>query len=673
VEVILDFETINCGGVDLTVVGSTVYAQHPLTEVVSLTFSAMGQIEIWTPQQPNGYLNGLVQADAIFIAHSAGFEKDIWRYIMVRVYGFPDIPNERWRDTQAVCAWKAIPIALEPACDLLELENRKDPLGHKLMRSLNKPNKQGEFEDARNPQVLRSVYTYNTRDILCQSELHSRIGVLRPKELSIWQLDQTINERGIRIDTDYCRAAMEVVRKASVPLLREFEELTGLRPGQRDKILGWAEQNGQPLPDLTKETVEHWIGGEDAPAWEPSRLPPRIARALRLRQLVNHSSTKKLQRMIDCTAEDGRAHRLIHYHGAGTGRWTGRLFQPQNFPRGTVRVDGKPPDPEVLVAAIMTGDDKYVEDVIGAPAIECVASGLRHALVSRRGHVFNSGDFVGIECRLDLALAGQQDRCAQLAAGQDVYCDMANEIYGREITKADIEQRQTGKNTVLGCGFQMGKNKFCQRYVPECSCRGMGVCQNPDGDTNRFAGTVIRTYRQEWAPLVPKLWRGLENAALTCVQTKRETEAYGVCFRIANQWLAADLPSGNTLWYYQPKLIQKKMPWTDDDGDPVIRPAWQFCSWSGERGNLQITDAYGGFITENVCQAMARELMVDAMFRCEKENFPIVLTVHDEILTEPKHGDLKTLEQIMTCRPSWAERIQVPIQIEAWEGDRYRK
>lgn len=669
-DIVLDFETVNYGGVDLTKVGSTVYAQHPLTEIISCTFQAEGEVYLWTPECSPATLSWYVSnPHCIFIAHSAGFEKDIWRYIMVETHGFPPIPNERWRDTQAVAAWKALPQALEPLADVLELEHRKDPNGHKLMRSLAKPDKSGCFIRGSD-----EVYSYNRSDILCQSDLHRRLGPLSPSELQVWQLDQTINERGIRIDTDFCRAALRVVERASVPLLNEFHSLTGIRPGQRDKLIEWLETQGVYVNDLTKERVATLIGPEDAPFTE-YEIDPKAARALRIRQLVNHSSTKKLQRMLDCTAFDGRAHRLLQYHGTGPGRWAGRLFQPQNFPRGTVRIDGEAPDPQLLVDAIMTGDPDYVETVIGSPAIECVASGLRHALIAAEGKTFNSGDFARIQCYLVLALAGQHDKCDLIAAGDDPYCDMASQIYRREITKRDKEERQTGKNTVLGCGFQMGPDKFCQQYVQECQCRGTnGPCQfDPVPDCRRFAASTINAYRKEWAPRIPQLWSALEDAALTTVLTKRQHDAYGVSFSIQDRWLTATLPSGNTLWYFDPKAIQKTMPWTDYEGDPVVKTAWRFKSWSGERGQLQLTDAYGGIITENVIMGMERALVVNAMFRCEREGFPVVLTGHDEILTEPERGDLKALEQIMTCRPAWAEAIRVPIQIEAWQGDRYRK
>lgn len=669
-DIVLDFETENCGGVDLTKVGSTVYAQHPLTNVISCTYESTEGTEVWTPQDGSYFLWGYAKdPKCIFIAHSAGFEKDIWQYVMVEVHGFPPIPNERWRDTQAVCAWKALPLGLEDAADALTLDNRKDPDGHKLMRSITKPDKQGAFNLG--PEKLSQIYEYNKRDILCQSELHGRLGILPPKVLAQWQRDQTINERGIRIDLDYCHAALRVVEAASQPLTREFNALTGLNPGQRDRLIEWLETRGVYVRDLTKERVATLIGPEEAPFTEYT-IDPKAARALRIRQLINHSSTKKLARMIGCVARDGRAHRLLQWHGTGPGRWAGRLFNPQNFPRGTVRIDGKPPSPQVLVNAIMTGDPEYVEAVIGSPAIECVASGLRHGMVAGAGRVFNSGDFARIQCYLVLALAGQYDVCERIEAGFDPYCDMATQIYGREITKRDTEQRQTGKNTILGCGFQMGPSKFCQKYIPGCQCRGMGgQCSAKDDETYLFAERAIRAYREKTAPMVPKVWRGLEYAALATVQTRQPHDAYMVAFSMADDWLVADLPSGDRLWYFKPRLISKEMPWTDEDGDPIYKPAWKFTSF-GATGASTV-DAYGGIITENVVMALEVALVNEAIAKCEANGFPVVFTGHDEILAEPATSDLKALEQIMTDRPDWAKRLKVPIQIESWDGDRYRK
>ncbi len=665
-EIVLDFETENCGGVDLTVVGSSVYAQHPLTNIISLTWQFEDCEPVcWSPGSDVGWLlyHNAESSNTIWVAHSAGFEKDIWREIMVKVHGFPDIPNDRWRCAQASAAYHAVPMGLEKLCDALETTHRKDPGGHKLMKSVSRPNEQGEYNF--DVTTLQSVYVYNKTDIFAQAEVHGVLGGLSPSELRVWQLDQRINERGIGVDARFCHAAIRVVERASVPLLREFEGLTGLRPGQRDKLLGWLRSRGADLPDLKKTTVDALIGSEEQPRWEVADLPRQAARALRLRQLVNHSSTTKLERMIGCTGSDGRARRLLQYHGAGPGRWAGRLFQPQNFPRGTVRIDGKPPNPDLLVAAIMSGDPEYVEAVIGAPAIECVASGLRHALVAGRGRVFNSGDFSGIECRIDLALAGQHDKCAMLAAGNDVYCDMAGKIYGRPITKADVEQRQIGKNTVLGCGFQMGWQTFTDRYLTHML------------EPKEFAKTVIKAYRTEWAPLVPKLWKALEGAAMQAVVTRQKADAYGVEFQLVTKgkhtWLTATLPAGNILWYFNPRLAMKEMPWVDDEGNPVYKQAWVFSSWGGENGQHQRIAAYGGLITENVVQALARQLMVGAMYLCEDHGFPIVLTCHDEILTEPETGDLKALEQIMITLPDWAKAMKVPVQIEGWECERYRK
>jgi DNA polymerase len=308
----------------------------------------------------------------------------------------------------------------------------------------------------------------------------------------------------------------------------------------------------------------------------------------------------------------------------------------------------------IVVDAIMTGDWHYVEAIVG-PAIETVASGLRHALVAAEGDEFVCGDFASIEARIVLALAGQHDKTALLASGADVYLDMAGAIFGRPVVKSETPLRQIGKNTVLGCGFQMGAAKFLARY-----------CQ---GRTLEFAKSVIDAYRTVWAPLVPKLWYGLQDAATRAVWDRTPNEAFGVVYALEDRWLTALLPSGRKLWYYNPQPVTRAMPWDKND----IRPAFTYQAW--KNGHLVTVTAYGGLLTENVVQALARDLLVSAMFKCRAENIPIVLTVHDEILAEvdKRRQAEQMLKQIMEDRDPWAIELKVPVLSECWSGGRYHK
>ncbi len=251
-------------------------------------------------------------------------------------------------------------------------------------------------------------------------------------------------------------------------------------------------------------------------------------------------------------------------------------------------------------------------------------------------------------------MAGQHDKTAMMAGGADVYLDMAEDIYSApkgSLTKADIEKRQAGKNSVLGCGFQMGALKFHARYCPE--------------QPFEFAERVVQTYRKVWAPLVPRVWYALGDAAVEACQYERAREAYGVEYYLRSGFLCARLPSGwQTLWYQNPAV-----QWDER----FEKWAWSYSAWQG--GNERRVRAYGGLLTENAVQALARGLLVGSMQRVEAAGMPIVLTVHDEIVSEVDAGsaDQAAFEQIMAERSPWAVAMQIPVQVEGWSGDRYRK
>ena len=658
---ILDFETASAA--ELKKVGAYRYSEDITTEVLCLGYSVEGQRSwLWKPGDSLEHLISLAKDPSImFVAHNAGFEKAIWRNIMVPIYGLPDVPNTRWDDTLACCAMKAIPLDLDHAVTVLRLPVRKDKEASNFTKRLSKPNRKGYYD--RSEQSLKRVYTYCEGDIEAEETLRSRLGVLPSGERNVWLLDQRINERGIFLDLEFIAASQKIVDDASGPLIAEFTHITGLKPSQAVKVKEWVHAQGVWIDNLSKEVVTALIGsidGEDEDAEEVDlslvSLPAHVKRALHIRGLVGSASVKKLKRMQQCVGLDGRVRGTMQYHGAGPGRWAGRLFQPHNFPRGTIKdASGDKFEPDVLVNAIMTGDYKSVERDIG-PAVETVVSSLRHSIKAAPGKVLLSGDFAGVEARLVLAASGQHDKTAIMAAGQDVYCDMAASIYKRVIDKKkDPEERQVGKNSVLGLGFGMGWRKFKMKY-------GQGLSEE-------FCQGIVRTYREDWAGCVPSMWRGLEAAALNTVRTGKPHDAYGVLYEIDSLWLTARLPSGRKLWYFGPQIVKRVMPWDDTD----VRQAWTYHAM--KRGQWKTLDAFGGLLTENVIQGLARDLMVDSMFKLEKNGFPIILTVHDEIVCEPliADADEKAFKQIMREIPEWAKRMQVPISVETWCGDRYRK
>lgn len=693
---LIDFETASSA--DLKKAGAWCYAESPTTEILCLGYTDGRAEVVLTPEDistAQGYVNNrgyklwelVLDPECMFIAHNVLFEKRIWREIMVLQFGWPDIPDDRFHDILAVCAMKALPLKLERAASVLRLSQQKDTEGTKATVALSRTNKKGYHD--RSEEKLARVYSYNAQDLRAELALHRRVRGLGASERRVWLLDQAINARGVRLDMDFVSAAQTVCDQSAKPLTKRFTDLTGIKPTQRDKLMFWLQCNGANLPDLKKETLDKILGDDDGQEAEDTlaetgdeepeahyALPDICREALGIRRILGSASIKKLASMPLCCASDGRAHGLLQYHGAGPGRWAGRLLQPHNFPRPSLRVsvgsnaegteEFEGHNPDQLVAAILTRDAEYVRAFFGEP-IEAVASGLRHTLIAARGHCFEVGDFSAVEARIVLALAGAHSALAIMKDDtRNVYCEMAGKIFSLEVPTGDKEvikawknanlfEYTIAKNTVLGCGFQMGAKKFKARYA--------------QGHPDEFAEKCIAAYREDFAPEVPKLWEELGKAAIRTVWDRTAHEAYGVLYQLEDGFLTARLPSGRKLWYYDPKAEMLPMPWDPED------KRQGFTYTAQKTGRIIRVKGYGGLLTENVVQALARDLLVHGMFNAEQDGHPVVLTVHDEIICEVPEwqADAKLLEQYMTSMPQWAKELGVPVNAECWTGDRYRK
>lgn len=686
--VVPDFETVSA--IDLKKGGAWRYAEDPTTSVLCLRWARSdgNSVGEWLPGMPfPDEIAGYVRDGFLFVPHNAAFEKAIWRCHMMPVYGWPDIPDKNWDDSMARCANLVIPQGLDEAVRVLRLPDLKDDEGSKLTVGLSKPDRKGNFP-AITDAIIRRVSAYCADDCRAQLGLRERVGTLSVAERQVWLLDQRINQRGVRLDMELVAAMQKVVDDATVPMVEEFTKITGIAKLQSPKLKEWCHAAGVPIPNLQRDTITEWLDEDDPDADDydelagddvlPRRnIPSQVRRALHIKRLVGSAAVKKLTAARNCVSLDGRARGLLQYHGAGPGLWAGRLLQPQNFPRGTLTSDkGEKTEDFVTrkVEAILTGDAAYVETFIGQP-VETVVSSLRHIILPSPGRELVVGDFAGIQARIALAAAGQHDKTALMQSGADVYIDMACDIYKmpkpnwsagkdhfkplvKEFKEQHNEKRQTGKNSILGLGFQMGANKFHKRY-----CKGQ---------TLEFAKGIVDTYRKEWAPCVPDLWNGLEEAALDTVWERYPHEAYGVRFMLEDMWLTARLPSGRKLYYFNPQTTRKHMAWSTED-NPDIRRSWTFMA--KKMGKWVKVDAFGGLLTENLASGLARDLLVNGMFKAEKAGLPIVLTVHDEIVCDaiPRQDNAKVLQQCMEDIPDWARAMKIPVESETWAGDRYRK
>ena len=654
--VFCDFETRNTGGCDLSKAGAWRYAADEATEILCFGYRTGGMDYSWAPTSPSRDPLAALAADpdAMF-ACFGGFEAAVWARIMVERHAFPPIATRRWIDLRAACCCLALPRSLDKALTALGLSVKKDKEGQRLVRSLSRPNRKTGVHPELTPEIVGRVVEYNHIDILALEAMHKQgLGRLSAAEQAVWELDQRINARGIVIDVDFVEAAKRIADQAMGEAIEEFGRLTGgLSPHQVQKIRAWLRGRKWALPNLDSDAVSDALELD---------LPDDVRRVLEIRQIAAATSLKKLDAMLACVGADGRARGLLQYHGASTGRWSGQLIQPQNLPRPTLEEDV---DPEELSAAIKTGDPDALRRW-GKPS-DVLVSGLRHALTAADGAMFGSGDFSAIECCVLLALAGQQDKCKLIAQGVDVYRDMASTIYGLDraalmaipeddLSPEQAEQRRIGKNGILSSGYGIGAEGFYRRF-----------CRHVEGG-RELAARIVAVYRHQWAPLVPRLWRDLEQSARRAMLQpgKPVTAQCGVVYQLATRvglpCLTCALPNGKLLHYFNARI---------DGDDKWGRPRWVCNAY--KQGQWREVAPYGGQLTENVVSALSRELLVHAMFALEAAGLPIVFTVHDEIVVEHPDITKEIMQRIMSVRPPWAEKLNVPVKAKAWIGKRYRK
>jgi DNA polymerase bacteriophage-type len=655
--VFCDFETRNTGGCDLKTAGAWRYAADSATEILCFGYRVGGVDHSWAPtMNSRDPLERLAADPEVAFVCFGGFEQAVWRTIMVERHGFPPIPTQRWVDLRATASSFALPRSLDKALAALGLPIEKDKAGQRLVRGLSRLDRKTGAYPELTPAIVERIAKYNRVDILAlEAMCEQGLGRLSAAEQAVWELDQRINARGIAIDVSFVEAAKRIADQVMGEAIAEFAPLTGdISPHQVQKTRAWLKGRGFVLPNLDSETV--------GDALELAGLPDDVRRVLEIRQITAATSLKKLDAMLACVGADGRARGLLQYHGAATGRWSGQLIQPQNFPRPTLEAAI---DPEELAAAVKTGDPERLR-CWGKP-IDVLVSGLRHALTAADGALICAGDFSMIECCVLLALAGQQDKCELIAQGVDVYRDMAATIYGLDraafmaipedqLSPQEIEQRRIGKNGVLSSGYGIGVEGFYRRF-----------CRNVEGG-RELAAKIVAVYRNTWAPTVPHLWRDLEQTARRAMLRPNTTAVancglkYRLTTRAGLPCLVCELINGKPLTYANARI---------DGRDKWGRPRWIYSAY--RLGQWRRIEPFGGQLTENAVSALARELLVDRMFALEGAGYPIVFTVHDEIVVE--HSDIarETIERIMSERPPWAVRLGVPVKAKAWVGKRYRK
>jgi DNA polymerase len=631
----IDFETRSA--VDLRKTGVYKYAADPSTDIWCMAYKApwSDDVLVWQPgDERDTYLEDWVMAGGLLSAWNANFERTIWNEIMVSRYQWPATRIKQWRCTMAQASAMGLPRALGQAAAVLGVEEQKDKTGAALMLRMARPRKvnaDGSYTWWNTKDKVEALVAYCRQDVRTELSVAEVLNEMPDSERRLYQLDQRINDRGVALDVDLVHRVKALAGNASIEIDAEIQRLTKGQVKAATNgmdLVAWLNSHGIATKSVDKQTVARLLTSD--------KLHPVIREVLTLRQNGAKSSTAKYDAMLHAVNGDGRMRGLLVYHGAATGRWSGKLVQPQNFPRPQKKQD----ELDEIIAKL-----KADGDVSEHGAGTVLASDLlRSMLVAEDGHRLMFADYSAIEARVLAWVAGQNDLVETFRKGGDVYKEMASAIYNVDVENVTDGQRQVGKMAILGCGYGMGGKRFAEQ------CATMGIKVDEDE-----AKRIVAVYREK-NDRIALYWRNIEQ---DFVEMVKEAGRVGT--------IPLPLPSGRSLTYHNPRIIQRETPWG------AMRDTAQVDTLNSVTRQWVSQIIWGGLLTENVVQATARDLMATAMMALEVKGYNVILSVHDEIISEvpDNFGSLDEMIGIMTRVPAWAKGC--PINAEGKEGKRYRK
>jgi DNA polymerase len=681
----IDFETRSrC---DLKKCGMYVYAEHPSTEVLCLAFKEdHKQPYLWLPEEhyhygiqsePDETLRYYIEKADTIHAHNAGFERCIWREIMFRRLGFPDIPLEKWRCTAAKAAAAAIPRDLGRAGEALGLSTQKDKEGWNIMMEMCKPlgGNRGEFQGMYqgDPVKFQKLCDYCLQDVEAEHALCNALPDLPPRELEVWRMDQRLNDRGIYIQVDEVERMIEILSEHTNAQNLKLQEIAQGRVKTAKQVAAMLDvlaSMGVDLPNLQANTVKEALEGD---------LPSLARKVLEIRQELGRSSVSKYEAMLRCVCKDNRVRGTLLYHGCSTGRWSGKLIQPQNFPKGTIE------DPEEALQQVLAGE--YEGSIT-----EAASSTLRSVMTAGAGNELLVGDFKQIEARVLAWLAGEQGVLDAFQAGSDLYKVAASDIFSTPYEEVTKPQRHVGKTAVLALGYQGGIGAFASMadiYDVDLDAMAQAVLSTASENEMEWSSGMAEGFlgahknsmsldaaaacdivKGRWRAAnenIVSLWHGLEDAALQACK-KQSCFKYGpLAFAKRGKFLYMRLPSGRLLSYCDPTVTEVRTPWGE------YKEAVQAMSMNTMTNKWIRRPYYGGLWAENATQAVSRDIMAWAMVHLERAGYDLVLSVHDEVGAEvpQERADLAAFQAIMERVPSWASGL--PVGVDCWQGKRYKK
>lgn len=637
----IDIETYS--DVDLAKSGVYAYCASPVFEILLFAYAYDEQ-----PVQVIDLASGESLSDTLItdlfdpavakIAYNALFERVCLSHYLKR-----PIPPTGWRCTMVQAAMLGLPRSLSDVGHVLELNEKKLETGKDLIRYFCMPcrSTQGNDQRGRNlpkhdPERWVHFMAYNGRDVEVERSIRHKLQAFPVPECEqqFYELDQTINDRGVLVDRDLVRQAILCNMKHRGESLAQAESLTGLdNPNSVPQLKGWLLDQGIETETLDKQSVANLLND----------CCDDVQEVLAIRQDLAKASVGKYLAIERCVSPDDRVRGMFRFYGANrTGRFAGNGVQLQNLPRNTLH------DLDLARSLLRAGDFELMESLFG-PLSHTLSELVRTAFVPAPGKVFLDADFSAIEARVLAWLSGEGWRLDVFRGHGKIYEASASQMFRvpiDHITKGS-ELRQKGKVAELACGYGGGSGALIAMGALDM---GLKTDELP---------VLIRSWRLS-NPNIVRFWYDCERAALKAVREKTSVRVRWVIFSYVQGILFIELPSGRRLSYIKPMIQKNRF-----DNDAVTFEG------IGNSSKWRRQETYGAKLVENITQAIARDVLCEAMLRLEQAGFRTVIHVHDEVVIESEVPDIAPVIDLMSISPDWAKDL--PLRADGFVSSYFQK
>ena len=595
-------------------------------------------VDLTTEELPQWIVSALTDKNYIKSAYNVPFEFNcLSRYLNL------DLDITQWSDTMVQALENGLPSSLEKCAEVLGLEHQKDKRGKALIKKFSVPDKSGNRVYPETGLLgidddWETFKDYCKQDVEVERAIRQEIPLILRSEFNLWCIDQNINNRGVRLDTNFCKNAISIYDKYSNDCLERMKSLTGLEnPKSPKQVISWLSSKGINTDKLDKATVLDLL---------QQNISKDVKEVLQLRQEISKTSIKKYYTMLESVSKGDRIRGILQFYGANrTGRWAGRIIQPQNLPQNHIT------DLDFARSLVSNGDyDSFYQCYDVAQTLSEL---IRTALIPSENCRFIVSDFSAIEARVIAWVSGEQWRLDVFNNNGDIYCASASQMFKVPVVKHGINGhlRQKGKIAELALGYGGSVGALISMGALK-----MGIAEEE-----------LQPLVEQWRESnlhITKLWKDVENATIRVIKGGRAETINDLItiFRDLDN-LYIRLPNERRLTYRNPTLVTNKFG----------KSAIGYMGVNQTTKKWEIIETFGGKLVENIIQAIARDCLAENIIRLENLGFKIVFHVHDEVIIDCPIGvsSAEEVSKIMGEPISWAKGL--PLKAEAYECDYYQK